>query len=186
MEVSTEKTMNLNSKQRPCSSAANYTEMELSLVGELLKKTHNCTSPFIPPELRHGVEICRNEIKGKLVQTMFRALSGVFATNNWKDNYIFLPPCTYNSYSYSVIDFTSATRKPRNIYLTKSKKSKSFLTNNLDIFFLSKMSVTEQFWSYTFLAYIAECGGFVGLFLGYSILQIGDVFHYIGRKFNSI
>ena len=179
-----EKFKNLNTKTSPCYSKGNYSEMELSKLGELFKKTHNCTSPFIPPHLRHGAEICRNSSIGSLVQSMFRASSGVFATNNWKSNYLFMPPCTYNSYSVSALDFNS--QKNRSIYLTKSdisaKKPKSFSTKNLDIFFLSKMTVTEQFWSYTFLAYIAECGGFVGLFLGYSILQIGDVFKYISSK----
>ena len=44
-------------------------------------------------------------------------------------------------------------------------------TEGLKIFFTSQMVVTEQFWEYTFMAYIAETGGFVGLFLGWSLLQ---------------
>ena len=40
----------------------------------------------------------------------------------------------------------------------------------------SKMVVTEQFWAYGFLSYIAETGGFVGLFLGYSVLNLRDLF----------
>ena len=51
----------------------------------------------------------------------------------------------------------------------------------------SKMVVTEQFWAYGFLSYIAETGGFVGLFLGYSVLQLRDLFpllssHNLKRK----
>ena len=44
------------------------------------------------------------------------------------------------------------------------------------------MQVSEQFWAYTFLAYIAECGGFVGLFLGYSLLQIEDLVTLCRKK----
>ena len=44
------------------------------------------------------------------------------------------------------------------------------------------MQVSEQFWAYTFLAYIAECGGFVGLFLGYSLLQIEDLLNFCRKK----
>ena len=44
------------------------------------------------------------------------------------------------------------------------------------------MKVSEQFWAYTFLAYIAECGGFVGLFLGYSLLQIEDLVTLCRKK----
>ena len=43
------------------------------------------------------------------------------------------------------------------------------------MFINSKMTVTKQFWSYGFEAYIAENGGFVGLFLGYSLLQLEDL-----------
>ena len=41
----------------------------------------------------------------------------------------------------------------------------------MEKYFNSKMVVTEHFLAYGFLAYIAEMGGFVGLFLGYSVLQ---------------
>ena len=40
------------------------------------------------------------------------------------------------------------------------------------------MVVTEQLWVYSFLAYVAENGGFVGLFLGYSVLQLKDIINY--------
>ena len=43
------------------------------------------------------------------------------------------------------------------------------------LFFNSKMTVTKQFWSYGFMAYIAENGGFVGLFLGYSLLKLEEL-----------
>ena len=42
--------------------------------------------------------------------------------------------------------------------------------------FESEMKVEEQIWTYTFMSYIAENGGFVGLFLGYSVLSIGEGF----------
>ena len=44
-------------------------------------------------------------------------------------------------------------------------------SEKVQISFTSQMVVTEQFWEYTFMAYVAETGGFVGLFLGWSILQ---------------
>ena len=40
------------------------------------------------------------------------------------------------------------------------------------------MIVSEQFLAYGFLAYVAENGGFVGLFLGYSVLQLRDLMNY--------
>ena len=47
------------------------------------------------------------------------------------------------------------------------------------------MTVTEQFWSYGFMAYIAENGGFVGLFLGYSLLQLEELITFCSQKFQS-
>ena len=47
------------------------------------------------------------------------------------------------------------------------------------------MTVTEQFWSYGFMAYIAENGGFVGLFLGYSLLQLEELITFCFKKFQS-
>ena len=57
--------------------------------------------------------------------------------------------------------------------ITKSK------TGVMVINFISKMTVSEQFWAYGFLSYVAENGGFVGLFLGYSVLQLRDFIGYV-------
>ena len=85
----------------------------------------------------------------------------------------------------SLIDFSATTI----IYLTddevKNKKPNIDQTDKLYITFLSKMEVTEQFWSYGLLAYIAECGGFVGLFLGYSLMQLKDVMIFLGKPLKS-
>ena len=50
------------------------------------------------------------------------------------------------------------------------------------LFFNSKMTVTKQFWSYGFMAYIAENGGFVGLFLGYSLLKFEELIIFCFNK----
>lgn len=47
------------------------------------------------------------------------------------------------------------------------------------------MVVTEQFWSYGFMSYIAETGGFVGLFLGFSLLQLEEVLLYLSKLLRS-
>ena len=86
-----------------------------------------------------------------------------------------MPPCTYNTFSYDKTDFNS--RKERIVYLGAELTPNYSKTDFMELNFVSKMFVTEQFWAYTFLAYIAECGGFVGLFLGYSVLQLGDFFN---------
>ena len=47
------------------------------------------------------------------------------------------------------------------------------------------MIVTEQFWAYGFMSYIAETGGFVGLFLGCSLLQLELVLLYFSNYFRA-
>ena len=42
----------------------------------------------------------------------------------------------------------------------------------LQIIFLGKLDIEEQYTAYTLLAFLAEVGGFVGLFLGLSILDL--------------
>ena len=55
-------------------------------------------------------------------------------------------------------------------------------TEALYMYFIYKMKITEQFVAYGFLAYIAECGGFIGLFLGFSLLQLEEIMVYIENK----
>ena len=98
----------------------------------------------------------------------------------WKKKYFMPPPCTYNTYSYVESVYTSS--KAKYLWLSHrdvqtGKKNKDY-TNLLLFYFYSKMEVTEQFWSYTFVQYIAEIGGYVGLFLGYSLLQIGEILQF--------
>ena len=59
------------------------------------------------------------------------------------------------------------------------KENTTSSTGIMYITFKSKMTVTEQFWSYGFLSYVAENGGFVGLFLGYSLLQLRDLIKFV-------
>ena len=84
-----------------------------------------------------------------------------------------------------ILNFSATTI----IYLTddevKNKIQNIDQTDKLYITFMSKMEVTEQFWSYGLLAYIAECGGFVGLFLGYSLMQLKDVMIFLGKPLKS-
>ena len=54
----------------------------------------------------------------------------------------------------------------------------------LFIAFFSEMMVTEQNWAYGFMSFIAENGGFVGLFLGYSFLHIRDIINGMIKRIN--
>ena len=58
-------------------------------------------------------------------------------------------------------------------------------TEGLWLEFVSEMNVEEQYWTYTFMSYIAENGGFVGLFLGYSVLSFSDFISSFLNNFKS-
>ena len=64
------------------------------------------------------------------------------------------------------------------IYFTSEMVRKNDRARELEIMFTSRMIVTEQFWGYGFMAYVAETGGFVGLFLGWSLLQTEHIIIY--------
>ena len=66
-------------------------------------------------------------------------------------------------------------------YFTSQLIKKSDRTQQLSIFFVSRMVVTEQFWEYGLMAYVGETGGFVGLFLGWSLLQLEDFIYFISK-----
>ena len=67
------------------------------------------------------------------------------------------------------------SKKRDYLYFTSEMVRKRDRAEELQISFTSQMVVTEQFWEYGFMAYIAETGGFVGLFLGWSLLQTEQI-----------
>ena len=70
-------------------------------------------------------------------------------------------------------------RTPKIRYLSSNGKKTTDSASDLKISLISNMDVTERFWSYGFVEWIAECGGFGGLFLGYSFSQIGDFIEFV-------
>ena len=99
IDVSVSKTKDLNTELTPCFDGPNYSEAEFEKLGIDLKEKFHCTSPFIPKIYRAGVKLCKNDTVGREVQNFIRA-TGMFATNMWKKDYFFLPPCTYNTYKH--------------------------------------------------------------------------------------
>jgi len=114
-EITTNKYINLNSKNQECYEGDNYTAEEIELLGKIIKKNFNCTTPFIPYEHRNGAEICSNVTIGKQVHDFMEATSRRFSTNMWTDDYYFLPPCTYNTYTYTLKKFGQQPKK-KDIY----------------------------------------------------------------------
>ena len=87
------------------------------------------------------------------------------------------PFVIFSFFSLSPCSMVFCFRRSGNnyLYLTSEMVKTQIKKDTLRILFTSQMEVTEQFWSYGFMAYIAETGGFVGLFLGWSLLQMKEV-----------
>ena len=70
------------------------------------------------------------------------------------------------------------------LYYQQNKNSKQ-KTNSIDITltFENFIKVTTSNYSYTKLELLAEIGGYVGLFLGISVLNLSDVLDFILRRF---
>ena len=99
IDVSVSKMKDLNTDLTPCYDGPDYSEAEFEKLGKVIKEKFHCTSPFLPKIYRAGAQLCKNSTVGEKVQNFIRA-TGLFATNMWKNDYYFLPPCTYNTYSY--------------------------------------------------------------------------------------
>ena len=99
INVSVSKKKDLNTELTPCFDGTDYSAAEFEKLGKDLKDHFSCTSPFLPKIYRAGAKLCKNDTVGKKVQNFIKA-TGLFATNMWKNDYFFLPPCTYSTYSY--------------------------------------------------------------------------------------
>lgn len=44
------------------------------------------------------------------------------------------------------------------------------------------MQVTESYYSYPFISLVAEFGGYIGLFLGVAVIQLGDISSNAAKK----
>ena len=123
---------------------------------------HSCTAPFGP----HKDKICDDEKNATTVNDLYK---------KW--------------YSKS-IQVTSGCNKPcsyvtlrTNIIFDREKYHDTIA--RVQIYFKENITVTKAYHIYSGLTLIAEIGGYVGLFLGISMNQIGkllDMFnHYIQK-----
>ena len=198
IELSVMKTIDLNQEGKPCyepseNNDVGFGEHDYKLLMNKIMTKYNCTTPYIPAEFRKGSKICQNTTMNSKVHELIKYSSSTHATNLWMADYYSDPPCVYQSYSMRETIRGEGKSPNSNINICKifiytGKKIYRYLKEGvlnkgrsevMYINFKSKMVVTEQFWVYSFLAYVAENGGFVGLFLGYSVLQLKDIMNYV-------
>lgn len=114
-----------------------------------------CTTPFGP----NKTKICTDQDKGKEALTMYNNVFQAFSTNFSECTH----PCTFIT---TQVIITNDQLQP---YIDKKKNSLIKISTQENI------KITEATEAYTLLSLIAEIGGYVGLFLGISIVQINNV-----------
>ena len=137
----------LNDWKGPCNPDESYKKDDCfeALIMKESMETLNCTWPF----LDNKAHICTDLNKTK---EAFKIGSKYYKTTDSR-----CPrPCTF----------------VKVLYVTKEKKSnKKFIKIKYPL----SIKVIQSYYIYDFLSLFAEIGGYVGLFLGYSVYQITDL-----------
>ena len=108
-ELTVSKTINLNTAERPCYDGEDYNDQEYLRLAELIRTEVGCTSPFVPPQLRQGLELCRDPARGRLVQDLLGSSLASLNPNMWSEDFYFVPPCVF--YEFSLHELSRKTPK---------------------------------------------------------------------------
>ena len=147
----------------PCNQQRNYNSDEClleKLTNESMEKI-GCTTPF-------GIStdnVCKNESIGKEALEIFDEYKDDGRSNK---SLSCLKPCSYMTFKLSNID-------------EKSMDGKTY--GKLKLIFNGLVHETVSYYSYDGLSFIAELGGYIGLFAGVSVYQTADLIDFIMRKY---
>ena len=159
-------------------SGGNYDKYIQENLQKNIFETINCSIPFIPPKYRNGTKLCSNSSLGKSGVEIYKS-SPIELTNLWSGESFVHPPCRYHQFEARD---RSIERGDNSSFHSGTQRFDWSGSMILYLNINSKMRITEQFWSYGLLAFVAETGGFVGLFLGFSILDMRIVIELFCRK----
>ena len=145
----------------PCKNERQYQKdlcTEETLEKEMIDK-FGCTTPFGP----NKSQICKQENNAGKAYSLY--WNNIYRKNNCSN------PC-------SIFSFTS----------TKFEKYEwvDNTTSYIKLDFPKTVKVYERSYDYSQLSFIAEVGGYVGLFLGISINQVIDLLDYLVAKLGNI
>lgn len=84
-----------------------------------------------------------------------------------------LRPCRYTDYELQLIDFRPSTLPGSEWRVTRHREDGRPIRAAVQFFFLDTMTdVEEEFWAFDSYSLVGEVGGALGLFLGWSALQL--------------
>ena len=149
----------LNSYQNVCNDDPEY-DFDHCNQNQLMEdsmKLHNCTHPF---EFNTS-KICQDKNTMKLAEIMYSKMvnSGEDMTNKCPD------PCTF--FKLNLIQKGILGWKP-----------------GFHIIFPKRIQVAESYFLYNGLTILAEIGGYVGLFLGFSIYNAMDIIELMLKRYS--
>ena len=116
-----------------------------------------CTVPFYQPKINDHLKICTNQTQGQKAFTLYNKMIWSELANQTSSECPY--PCTYLK-----------------IKMVNSKTNPNKFTSAFLFVFNLFTKKTTAHYTYTELELIAEFGGYVGLFLGYSVLSLTGFF----------
>ena len=129
-----------------------------------MEKQYGCSIPFYQTTNTKNVKLCQNATKGAYVNQEFSLL---VPPENLK-----IKECPYPC--------TNLMIKKVNSRISDEKG-----TRELELDFNKFTQVITSQYTYTELELLAEFGGYVGLFLGYSVLNLTDAFNFLMKYVQS-
>ena len=128
-----------------------------------MKKRYGCSIPFYQTSNTKNVRLCQNSTEGAYVMREFTNF--VSPENQIKE-------CSYPC--------TNLMIKKTNTRISDEEG-----TRELELNFNKFTQVITAQYTYTELELLAEFGGYVGLFLGYSVLNLTDACNFFLKYFQS-
>ena len=145
---------NLNTEEAPCTNNLQYSfdSCNQNYLDKVLKSTFGCTTPF-------GIskdKICDNQTIGSEANFY----TARFFKKGFLKNNTCLEPCTY-------------------ITVNLNEAGINHQQFSLTIIMKQTAQVMESYYQYDGLSFLAETGGYIGLFTGISFYNLADVFDRI-------
>ena len=155
-----EQYFNLNVKDNACNQSEVYTIdqcIQDTIWHESMDKV-GCTSPFG----KDKTQICTNYEKGKKAMEIYNKVMS-------NSNEYCLNPCKFTKADFTMVH--------NNRLEGGNTKHIMTITNQ------PRIKVIRSEYSYPFISFVAEAGGYVGLFLGASFQELGSLVIYLSKKF---
>ena len=152
----------LSSEERPCDDSDNYNFDKCNdeyLYNELID-TFGCTTPYAVE--KHNICTFRDPSFDAFNHTEEYIKKGYFKNNNC------IEPCKY----------IEANFQSGNPHDRESDKNHTFLK----IYFKQTVQKIHSYYIYDGLSFIAEMGGYIGLFTGFSFYNFADIFTLFLKK----